>query len=63
MAKPIIGGPDTAKSSAPRATNGGKMPVKDTGQRPAVGPKGINDPNSPGLHGANHGNKVNQGRH
>lgn len=61
--KPIIGGPDTSKPQAPRATNGGHMPVKDTGQRPPVGPKGINDPQSPGLHGTNHGNAVMQGKH
>lgn len=63
MAKPIIGGPDTPKPQAPRATNGGKMPVKTLTERPPVGPKGISDPKTPGLHGANHGNCGTQGRH
>ena len=63
MAKPIIGGPDTFKSQAPRATSGGQQTPKPTSYSPPKGPKGIGDPKSPGLHGANHGVKVNQGRH
>lgn len=41
---------------APRATNGGVMEVKPIPYSPPVGPQGINDRQSPGLHGTNHGN-------
>lgn len=41
---------------AARATNGGVMPVKSIPYSPPVGPKGINDPQSAGIHGTNHGN-------
>ncbi len=61
--KPIIGGPDTPKPQEPRASSGGVTTAKPLAERPPVGPKGINDPQSPGLHGTNHGNSVNQGRH
>lgn len=46
-----------------RASNGGEMPVKDIPYSPPVGPKGIGDPKSPGIHGDNHGNCGTQGRH
>lgn len=56
-------GPNSASPQAPAASNGGKMPVKDIPYSPPVGPKGIGDPKSPGLHGTNHGNCPSQGRH
>lgn len=43
--------------------DGGKPEVKPLPYSPPVGPKGISDPKSPGLHGTNHGNDVNQGKH
>lgn len=49
-------GSDSAQPQAPRATNGGQMPVKAIPYSPPKGPTNINDPKSPGLHGANHGN-------
>ena len=42
--------------------DGGKPEVKDTGMKQPVGPKGINDPQTPGLHGENHGNSGTQHR-
>lgn len=63
MAKPIIGEPDTAKPQAPRASSGGAQTPKPTSYSPPKGPTNIGDPKSPGLHGTNHGNSVNQGRH
>lgn len=43
--------------------DGGKpMPVP-TDYSPPVGPKGINDPQTPGLHGGNKGSNGTQGRH
>ena len=43
--------------------DGGKPQPKDPPYSPPVGPKSINDPQTPGIHGTNHGNNVNQGRH
>lgn len=45
-----------------RATNGGQQIPKDIPYSPPVGPKSINDPKSPGIHGDNHGNGGTQGR-
>jgi hypothetical protein len=66
MSKDILGmyGPESKSGS--RATCGGDMTdcVKDVNKyKPPVGPKNIGDPKSPGLHGTNHGNAVNQGKH
>lgn len=65
MARDILSdyGPDSMMDQKPRATNGGEMMKKEMNYSPPVGPSNINDPKSPGLHGTNHGNKVNQGRH
>lgn len=39
------------------ATDGGKPIVKDVpNYSPPQGPKSVDDPKSPGLHGDNHGN-------
>lgn len=52
--KPIIGGPDTSKPQAPRATSGG---VKEAKPLPYSPPKGPTNQmvKGPGLHGTNHG--------
>lgn len=55
MARPIIGGPDTAKPQVPRAAGGGVMPVKPTSYSPPKGPSGQMHC-GPGLGGANYGN-------
>ena len=57
--RPILGGygPDSNQPQQSRATNGGKMPVKDVmGYCPPYGPTNINDPQGPGVHGTNHSN-------
>jgi hypothetical protein len=56
-------GRDSGAAQAPRATNGGKMPVSSIPYSPPKGPSNINDPQSPGLHGSNHGCYGSQGRH
>ena len=59
MARPILGGfgPDSSQPQAPRASNGGAQTSKDVMNYAApYGPKGINDPQGPGIHGANLGN-------
>lgn len=58
MARDILSGfgPNSASNQKPSATNGGQMPVKDISYSPPVGPKSINDPKTPGIHGTNHGN-------
>lgn len=43
--------------------NGGKPEKKDLPMEQPAGPKGINDPQTPGLHGTNHGNAGTQGKH
>lgn len=65
MSKDILGGfgPNSSQPQAPVITNGGKMPVKDISYSPPVGPKGIDDAKSPGIHGTNHGCCVTQGKH
>ena len=55
-------GPDSAMDQKPRATNGGQCEPKPIPYSPPVGPKGIMDPKSPGLHGSNHGNNGTQGK-
>jgi hypothetical protein len=42
---------------------GGKLDPKPIDYSPPQGPKGINDPKTPGLHGTNHGNAPGQGKH
>jgi hypothetical protein len=56
-------GPDSPSNQKPSATNGGHCEPKPINYSTPVGPKGIGDPKSPGIHGTNHGNCVNQGRH
>lgn len=60
----ILGGfgPDSSQPQRGTATNGGQQQVKEPPYSPPVGPKGINDSKSPGLHGDNHGNCGTQGR-
>lgn len=43
--------------------DGGKVEKKDLPYSPPQGPKNINDPKTPGLHGTNHGNNGTQGQH
>lgn len=64
MSKDILSGfgPESRGSEAARATNGGKMEVKEIPYSPPQGPtsqmqQGV------GLHGTNHGNAVCQGKH
>lgn len=42
--------------------DGGKIDPKPTSYSPPQGPKSINDPKTPGLHGTNHGNCGTQGK-
>jgi hypothetical protein len=56
-------GPDSPSREQPRATNGGQIDPKPLPYSPPVGPSNINDPKTPGIHGTNHGNSCNQGRH
>lgn len=46
---------DSRQPQAPRATNGGEMPVKAIPYSPPVGPTALMQ-QGPGLHGTNHGN-------
>lgn len=56
-------GPDTSQSDAGRATSGGQQTPRDVRNYSApVGPKNINDPKGPGLHGDNCGTCGTQGR-
>lgn len=66
MASDILSeyGRDLPRSEKPRATNGGQIDPKPMPYSPPVGPIGINDPKTPGLHGTNHGpSGGQQGRH
>ena len=59
-------GPDHNSPQRAPVECGGVRPgeTKDVmNYKPPQGPKNITDSKSPGLHGTNHGNKVNQGRH
>lgn len=50
-------GKDSGAGNKPTATNGGMQTPRDVhNYSPPVGPKSINDPKTPGLHGTNHGN-------
>lgn len=65
MARDILSeyGKDSGAGNKPTATSGGCTTAKEMPYSPPQGPIGINNPQTPGLHGVNHGNKVNQGRH
>lgn len=65
MARDILSGfgRDSSQPQASVATNGGRQMPKEIPYDPPIGPKNINDPKSPGIHGTNHGNCVGQGRH
>lgn len=65
MAKDILRmyGPDSPSNQKPSATSGGCCMPSPIPYDPPVGPKGIGDAKSPGLHGMNHGNGVMQGKH
>lgn len=59
-------GRDTPQPQASKVSCGGVEPgdQKDVmNYKPPVGPKGINDPHSPGLHGTNHGCCGTQGKY
>lgn len=43
--------------------DGGKPVEKELPYSPPQGPKGIDDPKEPGIHGTNHGPCGSQGRH
>lgn len=63
MADVFEGWPSAGSPQATRATNGGKQEVKPIPYSPPCGPSNINDPQSPGLHGTNHGTCGTQGRY
>lgn len=66
MSKDILSeyGPESSQPQRAGAANGGRLESKDVhNYKPPVGPTNINDSKSPGLHGTNHGNVVNQGKH
>ena len=65
MSKDILGGfgKNSSQPQAAPATCGGYCEAKELPYSPPVGPKGIGDPKSPGLHGKNHGNTAGQGKH
>lgn len=68
MSRDILSGfgPGSSQPQRASAECGGVLPgdTKDVNNyQPPVGPKNINDPKSPGLHGTNHGNSVMQGKH
>lgn len=62
MSKDILDMYNPGGMEGNRASNGGVMPVKEIPYSAPVGPKGIGDPKSPGIHGENHGNNGTQGR-
>lgn len=57
MARDILGGygRDSSQPQAPRATRGGCTTASEIPYSPPQGPKGIMEPQSPGLHGQNYG--------
>lgn len=58
MARDILGeyGPESSQPQAGRASSGGKQSPKPIDYATPQGPKGIMNPQSPGLHGSNAGN-------
>lgn len=65
MARDILSeyGNDTSQPQRAPSSNGGRLEPKDINYSPPVGPKGIGDTKSPGLHGENYGNAPGQGKH
>lgn len=65
MARDILNefGPNSSQPQKSGATCGGVEKAKELPYSPPVGPTNINDAKTPGIHGTNHGNSVNQGRH
>lgn len=65
MERDILGeyGPESSQPQRAPASNGGQCDPKPMPYSPPQGPSNINDPKSPGIHGTNYGNNVNQGRH
>ncbi len=49
-------GSDSPGNQQPRASSGGVTSAKELPYSPPKGPSNISDPQSPGLHGTNHGN-------
>lgn len=64
MSKDILSeyGPESSHPQAPVARDGGCMTPKEMDYSPPVGPIGINDPKSPGIHGTNIGPCGTQGK-
>lgn len=64
MARDILSefGPNSPSDQKPGAVSGGVTEAKPLPYSPPVGPKSINDGNSPGLHGTNHGECGSQGK-
>jgi len=64
MSKDILDmcGGNSVPSQPGQATSGGIKEAKPLPYSPPVGPKGINDAKSPGLHGTNHGVCGTQGK-
>lgn len=57
-------GSDSSQPQASPASDGGRLTSKDVmGYKPPVGPKSINDPKTPGIHGTNHGCCGTQGKY
>ncbi len=63
MAKDILSEFGPEASSGDRASNGGEMMPKPIPYSPPTGPSNINDSQTPGLHGTNHGCCGTQGKH
>lgn len=66
MARDILSefGPDSPNRQVASATNGGRQTPRDVhNYSPPKGPSNIKDPESPGLHGDNHGCCGTQGKH
>lgn len=65
MARDILGeyGPESNQPQAPVSRDGGQCDPKPIPYSPPVGPKNINDPKGPGLHGDNCGTSGTQGRY
>lgn len=56
-------GPNSSQPQVGSASNGGRQSPKDIPYSPPVGPKSINDPKTPGIHGTNHGCCGTQGKY
>lgn len=56
-------GPNSSQPQAAPASDGGRMEPKPLSYSPPVGPKSINDPKTPGIHGTNHGICGTQGKY